>query len=108
MGLFSFFKKNKEEEVKVPTVKLIKFEQLLSADDSILTKLATEMINGSPLVINFESLDIDNANKAIAFLSGVVYACDGEIVNIKEKVYLFGNSEVYDDGTIKKFLDELI
>lgn len=108
MGLFSFLRKEKKtEEIKKATAELIRFEQLDDAEDTVLTKLATDVINGFPLIVNFESLDIDSANKAIAFLSGIVYAIDGEILNIKEKVYLFGNFEVYLDGSVKKLLEEI-
>lgn len=110
MGLFSFLKKNKTQEQPeqiIETAKRIKFEQLHEIDDSHLTKLATNIINGKPLIINFETLDIDEANKTIAFLSGVVYAIEGEIETIKEDIILFGNSEVYLDGSVKELLKNL-
>ncbi|QWB95283.1 cell division protein SepF [Mycoplasmatota bacterium] len=66
------------------------------------------MINGSPLILNFEPLDIDQANKVVAFFSGVVYAITGEIVHIQEKVFLFANKDVYKDGTIEEFLKEIV
>ncbi|HHT55966.1 MAG TPA: cell division protein SepF, partial [Acholeplasma sp.] len=65
------------------------------------------VINGNPLIINLETIDVDNANKVIAFLSGVVYAIEGETYVISEKIVLFGNSEVYDDGSVRKLLDEI-
>ncbi|VEU80826.1 cell division protein SepF [Haploplasma axanthum] len=109
MGLFSFFKKKPKEEAikKQETVELIIFEQLEDADDTHLTRLATELINGKPLVINLEQLDIDGANKVIAFLSGVIYTIEGEISNIKEKIFLFGPTDVYTDGSVRKLLENL-
>ena len=83
------------------------FEQLHEVKDSHITKLATNVINGNPLIINLETIDVDNANKVIAFLSGVVYAIEGETYVISEKIILFGNSEVYDDGSVRKLLDEI-
>lgn len=108
MGLFSFLRKKKEPEtIVLKTAKRVMFEQLHEVKDSHLTKLATNIINGNPLIINLESIDIDNANKVIAFLSGVVYAIEGETYVISEKIMLFGNSEVYDDGSVRKLLDEI-
>ena len=52
------------------------------------------MMDGAPLILNFEALHIDRANKAIAFMSGVVYAISGHIVEINETTYLFGNKEL--------------
>lgn len=108
MGLFSFLRRKKEPEEKIiKTAKRVMFEQLHEVKDSHLTKLATNVINGNPLIINLESIDVDNANKVIAFLTGVVYAIEGETYVISEKIILFGNSEVYDDGSIRKLLDEI-
>lgn len=109
MGLFSFLRRKKpkikEEEIK--TAKKIMFKQLHDVNDSLLAKLATNIINGKPLIVNLESLDIDSANKVIAFLSGVIYAIEGEIDTINEKVILFGNSEVYNDGSVEDLLANL-
>lgn len=108
MGLFSFLRRKKQPEVKVTTTaKRVMFEQLHEVKDSHITKLATNVINGNPLIINLETIDVDNANKVIAFLSGVVYAIEGETYVISEKIVLFGNSEVYDDGSVRKLLDEI-
>lgn len=108
MGLFSFLRKKKPAEEVTETVHRINFEELFEVDDHQLTKLATNIINGEPLIVNLESVDIDSANKAIAFLSGVIYAIEGFVLPIKEKVFLFGNSEVYDDGSVRKLVDDLI
>ena len=111
MGLFS--KKNKKQETKnnepiETTYERIKFEKLSSDDDRYLTDLADQMIKGAPLILNFDLLNIDQANKVIAFFSGVVYAITGEIVHIQEKVFLFANKDVYKDGTIEDFLKEIV
>lgn len=109
MGIF---KKNKNkdviEEKVVSTYDKIIFEKLNTDDDHYLTNLADQMIAGSPLILNFDMLDVDQANKVIAFFSGVVYALTGEIVHIQEKVFLFANKDVYKDGTIEEFLKEIV
>jgi len=111
MGIFSkIFKKKKpaaEEEVVLETAKRILFDKLEEAKDNLLTKYASALINGNPVVLNLELLDIDSANKVIAFLSGAVYACEGYVHQINETVFLFGNSEVYTDGSVKKLLAEI-
>lgn len=109
MGIFK--KKHKKdivEETVASTYEKIIFEKLNSDDDHYLTALADQMIDGSPLILNFDTLDVDQANKVIAFFSGVVYAITGEIVHIQEKVFLFANKDVYKDGTIDEFLKEIV
>lgn len=105
--MFRIFRKKKQEVVVEKTTKSIVFHDFNDTSDEILTKLATHIINEEPVIANLESLDIDSANKAIAFLSGVVYAIDGEITNIREKIFMFGHKTVYEDGSMKDFIDQL-
>ncbi len=100
MGLFS---KKKKIEV-VPTSDLLIMEQLKNDDDKHITELAKKMMDGVPLILNFEGLHIDRANKVIAFITGVVYAVSGHIVEINETTYLFGNQDLYNDGSIEDWL----
>ncbi|MBN2300277.1 MAG: cell division protein SepF [Acholeplasmataceae bacterium] len=112
MGLFSVGKKKKQKEVDLEEKKMMSdqiiFEKLENDDDAYLTGLADQMLEGHPLILNFEPLDIDQANKVIAFLSGVIYVIKGEIVNVQEKVFMFATSDVYDDGSIEDFLKEIV
>lgn len=109
MGLFSKKKKaDQKVEPELSTYDRLIFEELESDDDHYLIGLVDKMIKGSPLILNFDSLNIDQANKVIAFLSGVVYVIKGEIVHIQEKVFLFANQDVYKDGTIEEFLKEIV
>lgn len=106
--MFNIFKRNKTnvEEV-IKTSDTIVFQVLDDTTDEVLTKLATHIINSEPVIANLINLDIESANKAIAFLSGVVYAIDGEIVLIKEKIFMFADKEVYEDGSVKELLESL-
>lgn len=99
----ALFKKKKPITEEVTAEKLI-MEQLHSDDDAYITDLARKMMAGSPLILNFEHLHIDRANKVIAFMSGVVYAINGHIVEINEATYLFGSTELYQDGSIEAWL----
>ncbi len=101
MGLFG--KKKVKEAIDLTSDRLI-IEQLKNDDDAYITGLAKYMMEGSPLILNFDGLHIDRANKAIAFISGVVYAVGGHIVEINETTYLFGNKDVYSDGSVEQWL----
>ncbi len=111
MGLFSIVKKKKEldKDEKNPSKSDQIFFDLLETDeDKYLTSIADRIKKGIPAILNFEALDIDQANKVIAFLSGVVYAINGEIVNVKERVFMFASADVYDDGSMEDFLKEIV
>lgn len=98
-----FRKKNKKKNIVLTSNRII-MEQLDKDDDQYITGLAQNMINGAPLILNFANLHIDNANKAIAFMSGVVYAVEGHIVEINETTYLFGNKDLYLDNSVEEWL----
>lgn len=100
MGIFN---KKKKIEIVQTAAQLI-VEQLKNDDDQYITGLAKKMMAGAPLILNFEGLHVDRANKAIAFISGVVYAVSGHIVEINETTYLFGNQDLYNDGSIEDWL----
>lgn len=72
-----------------------------------MLQIADQMKQHVPYIINFEGLDIDDINKAIAFLSGITYALNGEVVIIKEKILMFGDQDSFEDGSLKTFLQEL-
>ncbi|MBU1094774.1 MAG: cell division protein SepF [Firmicutes bacterium] len=111
MGLFSVGKKKKPndfiEEKKTMSDQIV-FEQLKNDDDHYLTGLADQMLNGHPLILSFEELDIDQANKVIAFFSGIIYAVKGEIVLVKDKVFMFAINNVYEDGSMEEFLKDIV
>ncbi|KFZ27663.1 MAG: Cell division protein SepF [Candidatus Izimaplasma bacterium HR2] len=69
-------------------------------------KLADFLMQGIPLITNFEDYDDIESNKVITFLSGVTYAIDGEIEMIQPKIFLFATKEDYKDGSLRKFVKE--
>ncbi|MDL2292649.1 cell division protein SepF [Acholeplasma sp. OttesenSCG-928-E16] len=108
MGLFSKSKKRapviEKEEIICKTAEKIVAEQLSDDSDSYLTNLAQKLIDGCPLILDFEPLDIDPANKALAFFSGVIFAIGGDIASIKDKIFLFTAKDAYDDGSLTEYL----
>lgn len=77
----------------------------LAADTDML-QMADKLMNSVPLVINVEDLTISEANQAIAFLSGILYAKDGTNLQLSDKVFLFTLDENLSDGTIMEFYEE--
>lgn len=69
-------------------------------------KLADFLMQGVPLIANFEEYDDIESNKVITFLSGVTYAIDGEIEMIQPKIFLFATKEDFKDGSLRKFVKE--
>ena len=69
-------------------------------------KLANKLLVGVPLIVNYDNYDPIEANKVITFLSGVIYALDGEIEVIQPTIFLFATKTDYKDGSLRKFVSE--
>lgn len=77
-------------------------------NSNIEVNLARNLINGIPLVINFEKVnDISEANKILAFLSGVVFVLEGSVEYIKDSIYLFAGKNELLDGSLSSFIEEI-
>ncbi|MDR2867653.1 MAG: cell division protein SepF [Acholeplasmatales bacterium] len=99
------FKKVKTPEIK--TIDKIKTSQISTADDLTLVTLGKFLINESPLIVDFSRLEREGANKALAFLSGVAYALSGEVLNLREEIFLFTTKNSYLDGTLSIYLKKV-
>ena len=71
-----------------------------------IMKLANKLLRGIPLIVNYENYDHVEANQVITFLSGVIYAIDGEIEIIQPKIFLFATKADYKDGSLRKFVKD--
>ncbi len=59
-----------------------------------------------PIVLNFSDCLITEANEVLMFLTGVLYACDGEIVKIQDKIYLMAQKSDLNGPTLQKFIHD--
>jgi cell division inhibitor SepF len=94
---------NKKKDVKIQR-DLLEFVKVTSANQAI--SLADQILQGTPLVVNFEDLSVSEANQVISFLSGVVYSVNGTNLQMQSKVFLFTADENLKDGTIMEFYQE--
>ena len=59
---------------------------------------------GHPLCLNFEKLEVAEANKILAFLVGATYALNGKTIEIGKKVYFFVLPNELEDGSVNNWL----
>ena len=83
-------------QLKVVVVQPESFEDSKEIADHLKTK--------KPIVVNLENIDQDVAKKIINFLSGAVYALDGNIQKISGGIFLI---VPYNMGIMGDFKDEL-
>lgn len=111
MGLFGRKKNDYEEaskklnETPKAVDKMIISE--MEDDDEKAAKLIDQLKEGCPLVLNFEQLDSNAANKLLAFFAGACYAVGGRCVTINEKTFMFARKVDFLDGSLQDFLKSL-
>ncbi len=106
MGIFS--KKNKQEPIESKQAsERIEFLLLDSISDDKLLELADKLKAHIPLTINFNFEHVDDINKSIAFLSGVTYALEGEVMVVEKKIFMFASYHALEDGSLKEFIKDL-
>jgi cell division inhibitor SepF len=82
----------------------IEFVKLESASQA--QELANKLLASTPMVVNFEEVDVASANSVIAFLSGIIYAIEGVNLQMQKKVFLFSRQENMKDGSIMEFYEQ--
>ena len=101
MGLFS--NKNKVEATDINFEEL-KFFRV--TDSKMIYDYADMIMRRMPIVLNFSDCLISEANEVLLFLTGVLYACDGEIVKIQDKIYLMAQKSDLLGPTLTKFIND--
>lgn len=101
MGLFSRKKKILPTDVEFDDITFLKVN-----DNKSIYKYAEYIMHREPIVLNFKGALISEANEVLIFLSGVLYACDGETVKIQDKVYLMAQKSDLLGPTLRKFMDQ--
>ncbi len=87
------------DKIKFVVINENKDEKLFDACDAILS--------GHPLLLKFESLEINDANKMLAFISGVIYATEGKIFKVESHLFLLGRKEEFEDGSLYQYYEDL-
>ncbi|RIA75479.1 cell division inhibitor SepF [Anaeroplasma bactoclasticum] len=79
----------------------------MTYDDTHAKELLDSLKNGSPLVLNFDGMNLQQADKYMAFFQGAAAALDGRAVRINESTFLYARKEEFLDGSLKEFVDGL-
>jgi hypothetical protein len=101
MGLF-----RKKDAVKATDVDYDSLEFYRIHDTSKIYEHAEKIMHRIPIVLNFSDCLIQEANEVLLFLTGVLYACDGEIVRIQDKIYLMAQKSDLAGPTLTRFINQ--
>lgn len=101
MGLFT-----KKQPIKVTDVGFDALEFFRVHDTSKIYEYAEKIMHRVPIVLNFTDSLLQEANENLLFLTGVLYACDGEIVKIQDKIYLMAQKSDLNGPTLQRFINQ--
>jgi cell division inhibitor SepF len=92
---------SKKEKSAYERTEFIKIDE-----ESDVFELADKLMLRQPLILNFEDFDTVESNRFIVFLSGVVYALNGEVEVIRNKIFVFATKPDLKDKSLRKFINE--
>ncbi len=94
-------KKKKDKQNAYERTEFIKID-----DDTDVFELADKLMYRRPLILNFEDFDLVESNRYILFLSGVIYALDGDVEAIRERIFAFATKRDLKDKSLRKFINK--
>ena len=113
MGLFSK-KKDKEQDNKkynqkalLTSFDLMEYFIVKDRSNEELFKLCDTILSGKPVLANFDKISVSDCNYILAFMSGVVYAKEGQVIKVGERLYLFARKEEFQDGSLKEYVEDI-
>lgn len=96
----------KEKKIEATDVDFDDLKFYRVSDSKGIYDYAEQIMHRYPIVLNFTECTISEANEILMFLSGVLYACDGEIVKIQDKVYIMAQKSDLLGPTLTKFIND--
>ena len=68
--------------------------------------VAQNLLNNKAVVINFSRMEDDSARRIVDFITGTVYALNGEIQRIGDRIFLATPPKFVTDGKIRDLVDK--
>lgn len=104
-----FGRKKKIEQLGSSFDRLLNYNYLKNKSiDEQFIEIADVLITNRPVVINFEEITSGHEiDRAVAFLSGIVYALNGEVHRLGNETFLFATEEALKDGSLRYYINDV-
>ncbi|WP_281164896.1 cell division protein SepF [Liquorilactobacillus sicerae] len=96
------FRENREKNGGLVEKKIALFEPRIYSD---VKTIATKLLHGQAVVINFQRMDDAQAHRVVDFLTGTVFAIGGEIQRIGDQIFLCTPHGYVVEGDLEDKLD---
>ncbi len=84
----------------------IKYESIKDSTDETLFNICDMILDGFPVLAQFDKVSLDEANRMLSFISGVVYATDGRIMKLDSRLFLMARKEEFEDGSLYQYYED--
>ena len=98
---------NRKDAPIITSFDKINYVVINQSSDDQLFDVCDRILSGHPVLVKFETIDINDANKMLSFVSGVVYATEGKIIKIESRLFLMGRKEEFEDGSLYQYYEDL-
>ena len=99
------YRSNKVVSMNSPvgkTAKIVVYEPRIYSDAK---EIGSHLLNNRAVVINFDRIEADDAQRIVDFLTGTVFAINGEIKRIGESIFLVTPANFEIDGSLASTID---
>lgn len=86
-----------------PTSKIVLYEPRVYSDAK---EVAQNLLGNKAIIINFSRMDDSQSRRIVDFITGTVYALNGEIQRVGDKIFLATPPKFETDGKIAELLDK--
>ncbi len=86
-----------------PTSKIVIYEPRVYSDAK---EVAQNLLNNKAIIINFSRMDDASARRIVDFITGTVYALNGEIQRVGDKIFLATPPKFETDGKISELVEK--
>lgn len=83
--------------------KIVLYEPRVFSDAK---EVAQNLLNNKAVIINFSRMEDSSARRIVDFITGTVYALNGEIQRIGDKIFLATPPKFVTDGKISELVDK--
>lgn len=83
--------------------KIVLYEPRVYSDAK---EVAQNLLNQKAIIINFSRMDDGSARRVVDFITGTVYALEGEIQRVGNKIFLATPKNFQTDGNVTELLDK--
>lgn len=99
-------KSNKRRSSLLTSFDRMEYSIVTEHSNDVLLKICDTVLSGKAVLANFDKIDAEGANEMLSFISGVVYAKEGEIYKLDDKLFLFGRKEEFEDGSLYSYVED--